>query len=239
MALSYLLFDLLFLAVPAAALAALVPRAARRRAAAAVALVAGVTVSYAAPWDNHVVAQGVWTYGPGSVVAQVPHTPVGEYLFFVLQPALVGAWYYRAPPDVVADVGVGPFPTRPVVGALWVALALAGGALLAAPLPGGYYLGALLLWVAPVHALAWVFGGPALWRYRRPLARAVAVTTAYLWVADWVALETGVWAVAPDRSLGVVVVGVPVEELAFFALTNALLVSAFVLFDWVLARARV
>lgn len=238
MAFSYLLFDLVFLAVPAVALAALIPADRRRHAATAIALVAVVTVVYAAPWDNYVVSQGVWTYGDGSVVAQLPYTPLGEYLFFVLQPALVGAWYYRDPPDVVADVGVGPFPTRPVTGAIWFAAALAGGALLSAPSleGGGYYLGALLLWVAPLIAVEWVFGGPALWRYRRPLVSAVAVTTAYLWVVDWVALETGVWSVSAAHSLGVAVAGVPVEELAFFLLSNTLLVSAYVLLDWVVVR---
>lgn len=240
MAFSYLLFDLVFLAVPVAVLAALIPADRRRYAAASIALVSAVTVVYAAPWDNYVVSQGVWTYGAGSVVARLPYTPLGEYLFFVLQPALVGTWYYRDPPDVVADVGVGPFPTRPVMGALWFAVALAGGALLTLPslAGGGYYLGALLLWVAPVIALEWVFGGPALWRYRGPLLSAVAATTAYLWVVDWVALETSVWSVPAAHSLGVAVAGVPVEELAFFLLTNTLVVSAYVLFDWVVARSH-
>lgn len=234
MTLSYLAFDLLVF-VPPLALLALATRPHSRRRVVVLAVLVTLTVIYATPWDNYLVARGVWTSRPAVVVARLGHVPLGEYAVFVLQPLLTGLWVFALGFTVEADVGTAPFPSRPVGGGVWFALALVGGALVSTT-TAGYYLGALLLWVAPVLGLEWVFGGPALWRYRREQVYAVAVPTLYLWVVDALALSLGVWSVAEETTLGFVVFGVPLEEAIFFFLTNLLLVHGLVLVRWVFAR---
>ncbi len=40
-----------------------------------------LAVVYTTPWDNLLIAEGVWWYGTGSVRATIWHAPVEEYLF--------------------------------------------------------------------------------------------------------------------------------------------------------------
>ncbi|WP_254536679.1 lycopene cyclase domain-containing protein [Halomarina litorea] len=235
MTLSYPAFVALFFGLPIAALALTGPRITRTHLGAVV-LLAVVTVVYATPWDNYLVARGVWTYGEGVVWRRLGYTPLSEYAIFVLQPLLIGLWFYRVVPAVRADVGTAPFPARPVGVGFWFALAFFGGALLALDPGAGYYLGATLLWIAPMLGLEWAFGGPALWYYRREQLLAVAVPTLFLWAADWVALHLGVWSVAPALSTGLAPFGLPVEEALFFLLTTVLVVHGLLLVEWVRAR---
>ncbi len=235
MTLSYPAFVALFFGLPVVALALAGPRPTRRHLG-SVALLAAVTLAYATPWDNYLVARGVWTYGEGVVWTRLGYTPLSEYAVFVLQPLLTGLWFYRVVPDVRAEVGTAPFPARPLGVGFWFALAFAGGALLALDSGAGYYLGATLLWVAPMLGLEWAFGGPALWYYRREQALAVAVPTLYLWAADWVAIRFGVWSVPPESSTAVAPFGLPVEEALFFLLTTLLVVHGLLLVEWVRAR---
>ncbi len=52
-----------------------------------------VAVVYTTPWDNYLVATGVWYYDPALVTGIVlGWVPIEEYTFFVLQPILVGLW---------------------------------------------------------------------------------------------------------------------------------------------------
>jgi lycopene cyclase domain-containing protein len=51
-----------------------------------VAVVTAVAVGYTAPWDSYLIARGVWRYGEGRTALRLGRAPVGEYLFFVLQP---------------------------------------------------------------------------------------------------------------------------------------------------------
>jgi hypothetical protein len=234
---SYPAFVAVFLLAPVVVLAA--RRRPTRAELLAVGLLAAITVAYATPWDNYLVARGVWGYGGGAVLARLGYAPLSEYAVFVLQPLLIGLWFYRVVPAVVADVGTAPFPARPVGAGGWFAVAFAGGALLALDSTAGYYLGATLLWVAPILGLQWAFGGPALWRYRREQLLAVAGPTCYLWIADWVAIRLGVWSVAPRFSTGVAPLGLPIEEAVFFLLTTLLVVHGLLLVEWVRARVAV
>lgn len=233
MTIQYLAFDALFF-LPPIVMIILVYRPISLNRLGVVGLFVALTVVYAAPWDTYLVSRGVWTYGSGAVFGRIGYVPLGEFAVFVLQPLLLGVWYYWLDPDIGADVQSAPFPSRPVGAGVWFALALVGGVLLTGGF--GYYLGALLVWIAPVLGLEWSFGGPALWRYRRVQLPALAVPTLYLWVVDAIAIHIGVWSVSETTTIGVAVGGVPIEELVFFLLTNLLLVHGFVLIHWIQAR---
>jgi hypothetical protein len=237
MRLTYLGFHLVFTLPPLLLLLRAAPRlpAARRRVS--LTGLVGITLLalvYTTPWDNFLIEQGVWWYGEGTVVARIWAAPVEEYLFFVLQPAIAGLFLYTMGFSPAFDPDDTRYPPR-VAGAVgFLALTGAGAALLV--VPGGYYLGAILLWACPLLALQWGVGGGYLVRRRREWPVAVAIPTLYLWFADRVAIGLGVWTISETHTLGVELVGLPVEEAAFFLVTNLLVVQGLVLFEWVMHR---
>jgi putative membrane protein len=50
-------------------------------------------VIWTTPWDNYLVATGVWYYNPQLVTGiTLGWVPIEEYTFFVVQTLLTGAW---------------------------------------------------------------------------------------------------------------------------------------------------
>jgi lycopene cyclase domain-containing protein len=233
----YWLFDLLFLVLPTI----LLLRGLRvpRRLLVATAVISVVALAWTAPWDEHLVRTGVWSYGDARVLATIGSVPAEEYAFVVLLVALVAAVGVRTgrlPARRLTVTG----PTHRSTGALaWLAVALAGAALLVV---GGQarYLGLLLVWVAPPLALQRAVAGDLLRRHR--LDRLVVGLPVALWLcaADRLALADGIWSISPASSTGVAVLGLPVEEGLFFVLVTVLVVDALLLAtdDEALRRAR-
>jgi lycopene cyclase domain-containing protein len=91
------------------------------------------------------------------------------------------------------------------------------------------YLTFELLWALPVIALQWAVGRRVLWEHRRILLVAVALATLYLSVADSVAIDQGIWTLHAPRIVGVKLGDLPIEEILFFLLTNAMVVQSVVL----------
>ena len=235
MLVTYLDFHLLFVAPPLLALL-VVSRsrlAARRRIEwAGIGLIVVIALVYTAPWDNYLIHRGVWDYPEGSVAMTIGLAPVEEYLFIVLQPIVAGLWLYALPP-VAATVSVSS--RERVAGAVaGVLVGLVGVGFLLRP--ATFYIGAILAWAAPVLALQWGFGWPYLWRVRRRLVVGLAAPTAYFATADRIAIETGIWTLSPTYTTGVDVLGLPIEEGAFFLLTNLFVVQALLLYSWLLHR---
>jgi lycopene cyclase domain-containing protein len=213
-----------------------------------VGLITLVAVLYTSPWDNYLIARGVWGYGEGRTFVSLGFAPAGEYVFFLLQPLLTSLWLgqltlRRGWPeaDAVGRSDDGRFTLdfdrlaygpRIVGAAVAVAIGITGAALLtqAATL----YLGAILAWAAPVFAIQWVVGLPQLRYQWRTLALGVAIPTVYLWIVDRVALATGIWHVSPTYTTGIALLGLPIEEALFFLVTNLFIVQGLILFRWVL-----
>jgi lycopene cyclase domain-containing protein len=237
MELTYLEFHLLFL-LPVLSVLSLSLLARRvehlRLQLAGLAVIVALALLYTTPWDNYLIAQGVWAYGEGRVAGRVWLAPVGEYLFILLQPVVATVWLFhlRAP-----AVEVGTRGRDWLVGLAAGGLVTAVGAALLTREPT-FYLGAILAWGGPVLALQWAVG----WRYllatRRHVALAVGVPTLYLWVADWVALREGVWVISDRYTTGFGLPGLPVEEMTFFLTTNLFVVQGLVLLPWVVRRWR-
>jgi len=206
--------------------------------AAGLALMALIALLYTTPWDNYLVARGVWGYGEGRVVGTIGYVPVEEYAFFVLQTVLVGLWLYRLLGSAGGTVPeAAPRPLARWGGALlWLIVGASGLLLLRSE--AGLYLGLILVWAAPVLALQWAIGGHALWAARRSLLLGTAVPTLYLWVADRLALGFGIWAISERYTTGFEVFGMPVEEMVFFAATTLMVVQGLLLFLWVCERIR-
>lgn len=239
-ALTYLDFLGLFVILPLSLLAVTSVVTAKRRHSSwrvqvgGVALLVGIALVYTTPWDNYLIAEGVWSYGEGTVTMRIGEMPLGEYLFVVLQSILVGIWtFYNAG---AIDTTVGHTWRDRIVGLLaGVSVGLVGLLCLLGP-QSTFYLGAILVWAAPVFALQWAVG----WRYlvaiRRRVAVMVAVPVVYLSTIDRFAIAEGLWTIAPEYSTELTVAGLPIEEGAFFLCTSLFIVQGLVLLRWVIAR---
>lgn len=239
---SYFGFLLRFLVVPILILIGVTlwnERRGRRRAASlqatsvllAIGVHALIALVYTTPWDNYLVATGVWWYDPALVTGIVfGWVPIEEYTFFILQPILVGMWLVLLSQVLTFR----PQPLRanlrlwsPVVaGAIWLASVVI---LLTGKQPATY-MALLLGWSLPPIIVQLAFGADLLWRYRRIVFLSIVPATLYLITADALAIHSGTWTIDPAQSFGIYLGGVlPIEEFAFFLMTNILLTCGMVL----------
>jgi lycopene cyclase domain-containing protein len=244
--LTYLQFHFAFL-LPAAMLmiatafvsrsrmsAAVRPLGAGRTYWTGVAIITAVALAYTTPWDNYLIARGVWWYADGSTLVHLGHAPIEEYLFIVAQPWLTALWLsHLSLPNEWPTVDR-PITSRVVATALAVVLGVLGWRMLGSDVT--FYLGAIVVWAAPVLALQWAVGAPQLWARRRLVALGTLVPTTYLCVADRIAIEYGIWVLSEQYTTGLTVGGLPVEEATFFLVTNLFVVQGLVLYRWVLDR---
>jgi lycopene cyclase domain-containing protein len=197
-----------------------------------IAILTGIAVIYTTPWDNYLVATGVWWYDPALVTGiTLGWVPLEEYAFFVLQPVLTGLWLLflarRIPihPPMRARQNM-RLLSAAGVGLLWMGAVI----LLLSGWQAGRYLALELVWALPPIMLQLAVGADILWRYRRLVIPVIASATFYLFGIDALAIDSGTWTINPELTTGIVLGGVlPIEEAAFFLLTNTLLVFGLVL----------
>lgn len=235
--LTYLQFHALFV-VPVLAGLALTAKyrlGSRRDVFTATAILATLAVVYTTPWDGTLIQRGVWWYGEGTVLVRFWTIPLGEYLFFVLQTAMVGLWVARF--EVATDRPLAtPLRTRLVGLAAAVVVVLVGLALLRSD--SGLYLGSLLAWSGPILAIQWAFGWHFLAGEWRTVAGATLAPTAYLCAIDSVAIRLGVWTISKQYTTGYAIplLDLPIEEAVFFFLTTLFVVQGVVLYVWLVDR---
>ena len=186
-----------------------------------------IAVVYTTPWDNYLVATGVWYYDENLVTGIVlGYVPIEEYTFFVVQSILAGLWLAFLLRRMRLDGPYAPLNRRwriaPVLalGVLWVVSV----AVLLSGWQPGVYLSILLAWALPPIMLQFGFGGDILRRYGRLVLLSIGGLTLYLSVADFLAIGSGTWEINPAQSLHWLILGVlPIEEVIFFFITNTLL----------------
>jgi lycopene cyclase domain-containing protein len=239
---TYLSFLAVFVVLPLLAVAALNLRDLRRRHVAlsspairpaliALLIHVALALAYTTPWDNFLVATGVWWYDPARVLGlTLGWVPLEEYLFFILQPLLAGLVLFALARRL-------PLPRfqpgrRLRVAALLsvVVVWIAAVVVLASGWRPGAYLGLELAWALPPFALQLAVGADVLLRHRRRVGLAILGLTLYLSAADFLAIGAGVWTIDPAQSLNLFLGGVlPIEELVFFLMTNVLVVCGLTL----------
>ncbi len=236
--LTYLEFHAVFVLPPIALLTWLAIRREDawfdRRSLSGLAILLVLAVIYTTPWDNLLIAEGVWWYGEGTTLVTFWHAPLGEYLFFVLQPILTCLWLFQFLDVRELSLRI-PTSHRLLGAAGGLAVSAVGLALLFWT-TSTYYLGAILFWAGPILAIQWSFGITYVWHARRLVALGVAVPTVYLWIADWIAIDMGIWVISPIHTTGYTLLGLPIEEALFFLVTNVFAVQTLVLYVWLLDR---
>ncbi|MBZ0319545.1 MAG: lycopene cyclase domain-containing protein [Anaerolineae bacterium] len=197
-----------------------------------VVILIGIAVVYTTPWDNYLVATGVWSYDPALVTGiTFGWVPLEEYTFFILQPIMTGLWLLflarRVRPEepFVPQLNI-RLASVAVISIAWltsIGLFLSGWE----PVT---YLSLELMWGFPAIMVQLVFGADILWHQRRLVIPAILIATLYLCVADSLAIQDGTWTINPDLSLDILVGGIlPIEEVLFFLLTNTLVVFGVIL----------
>ncbi len=185
-----------------------------------------IALVYTTPWDNYIVANAVWWYDTRLVAGLTfGWVPLEEYLFFILQPLLVGVWLITLERHLPNhEVHVSPPRLRLVGLVLGAIVWIAGLIILLSDWPSGRYLGLELVWAIPPLALQLTFGADILWRFRLRLGLAITSSTLYLSTADAIAIASGTWTISPVFSSGIRIAGVlPIEECIFFLLTSTLI----------------
>ena len=225
---TYLGFLLIFLVIPIIVL--LVAQIRRRQRGRlfwwAIGAQIGLALIYTTPWDNHLVATGVWYYSPKQVTGiLLGYVPVEEYAFFALETLLAGLWWK------LCSTRLGPShafrPSRDLrllsasgAAVLWSILAII---FLRGWKPGTYLL-ITVIWALPPVILQLAYGADILWHERRLLAVTIVPLGIYLSAADAVAIRAGIWAIDRGQSTGVFIGGLPIEEAAFFFVTIILII---------------
>lgn len=189
-----------------------------------------LAATYTTPWDNYLVATGVWYYNPELVTGLViGYVPIEEYMFFVLETILAGLWWWflakRLPLSPIPSSGfttskVIIYLTTCVAALLWlvsVHLFFFGEA-------KWTYLSILLFWALPPIFIQLLFGADILWHYRKLVAWAITVPGVYLSLMDIIALQETTWSISPSQTTGILFFGIlPLEEVLFFFVTNILI----------------
>lgn len=197
-----------------------------------------IALFYTTPWDNYLVANRIWWYDPALVTGiTLGWVPIEEYTFFVVQTLMTGLWTLalmrRLPPPAEA------FQPRPRL--RWISSAavilfwLAWVVLLLSGQQRGLYMALLIVWGLLPVIVQFVFGADILWHHRRLLLAGILPPFVYLCLVDAIAISGSTWTINPDNTLGLDLAGIlPLEEIAFFLITNVLIVFGLTL---VLARS--
>jgi lycopene cyclase domain-containing protein len=245
---SYLEFLLVFVVGPAGLLVGLAAVRRRRSPTAevswrrhwsGVAILAVLAVVWTTPWDNYVVARGVWGYGADRVLGVIGFVPVEEYAFFVLQPLLNGALLlFLLPPNLPGTSRWREPSLVPRVSlAVFAAVAFLA-AFLALRVEANLYLGLILVWFLVPLLIQWLFDPGTIRRQWRAIVLGTIIPAGYLSLADSFALTSGIWTISPATSTGWMVGNVPVEEIIFFAMTSLLLAQGLVLWHSLAPSAK-
>lgn len=186
-----------------------------------------LAVIYTTPWDNYLVATGVWYYNPALVTGIViGYVPIEEYTFFVVETILSGLWWWFlarriSPPSQEFT----PNKNLTYVSASLLVIIWAISTFIFfsdnRPLT---YLSITLFWALPAIFPQLLFGADILWHHRKLVIWSILIPSIYLSLADIFALKDTTWSISPEQTSGILFFGIlPLEEVQFFFITNSLL----------------
>ena len=200
-----------------------------------------LAVIYTTPWDNYLVATGVWYYNPELVTGLViGYVPIEEYTFFVVEAILSGFWWWflvrrLSPPQRFGYAGAPLSATnRKEFKPNKLLVYLSACVLVSSWLLFTYlfffgdakwtYLSITLIWALPAVLPQLIFGADILWHYRKLVFWGIFVPGTYLSMMDIVALKETTWSISPGQTTGILFFGIlPLEEVLFFFITNMLI----------------
>ena len=184
-----------------------------------------VAVIYTTPWDNYLVATGVWYYNPALVSGVlIGYVPIEEYTFFIVESFLTGLWWWFLARRISPPVAFKPSHRMRVTSTMVLVgfWAISAGFLVSG-LPSTTYLAITLTWALLPIGLQLAFGADILWHHRKLVALTIFPMTLYLSLADSLAIYSGTWTISPAQSTRIFIGSLPIEEAIFFLMTNILI----------------
>lgn len=186
-----------------------------------------LAVIYTTPWDNYLVATGVWYYDPDLVTGVVfGYVPLEEYTFFALETLMIGLWWWMLARRRVF-IPDQPFTLNKSLRAWTLGLLAVPWVFSLFVLLSGWgrgtYLAITLTWALPAIAPQLAFGADILWHYRRLLGTVILSGVGYLSTMDALAIGAGTWTIDPSQSTGIFIGNLPIEEAVFFVITVVLI----------------
>lgn len=190
-----------------------------------------VAFIYTTPWDNYLVATGVWYYDPKLVTGIIfGYVPIEEYTFFLVQPVLTGLFFillarYLPMSQVKANnVHIRQIASSIGLVAWFVSTAILILTFFNASFAPYTYITLTLSWALIPIVIQLAFGADILGRHWLIVLLGIAIPTIYLSWADSLAINSGTWTINPEQSLNIFLGTLPLEEGLFFLITNTLVV---------------
>ena len=198
-----------------------------------IAVLCGLAFVYTTPWDNYLLAQKVWWYGPDRVLFTIGYVPIEEYTFFFVQTIMTGLWTFFILNQVTSLKPADP--QNKIIKTLKIVISLG---LIGICIYGfkslfhdrSFYIGLILAWATPVVILQFVIGGQHILKNFGLFLICCLTPTFYLWRADLFAIRDGIWDISKDFTLGYGYNELPIEEMIFFLITNIMVVQGLFLF---------
>ena len=185
-----------------------------------------LAVVYTTPWDNYLVATGVWYYNPNLVTGLViGYVPIEEYTFFVLETILSGLWWWFlvrriSPPKSFTPNRTLAYVSTCILVLLWLIFTY----LFFSENEPITYLSITLFWAFPAIFPQLLYGADILWHHRKLVFLSIFVPGAYLSLMDIIALKDTTWSISKQQTTSVLFFGIlPLEEVVFFFITNILI----------------
>jgi len=181
---------------------------------------------YTTPWDNYLVATGVWWYDPELVTGlTLGWVPIEEYIFFILQTALTGLWALAVQRYILKEKPmIKQNPRLCLLSSGFLATGwLFSVVLLLSDWQAATYLALILSWALIPVLIQVAFGADILLAYWRSLVLIIWIPTLYLWLLDAMALAGGIWTIDPAQTTGLKLGAIPIEEMLFFFITNLII----------------
>ena len=187
-----------------------------------------LAVVYTTPWDNYLVATGVWYYNPDLVTGIVfGYVPIEEYTFFILETILSGLWWWflarrlTPPTQEFKPNKILVYVSTCVLVILWIIFTV----LFFSDNQPITYLSITLFWALPAIFPQLLYGADILWHHRKLVLLGILVPGTYLSLMDIFALTDTTWSIAKDQTTGILFFGIlPLEEVVFFFITNILII---------------
>jgi lycopene cyclase domain-containing protein len=211
-----------------------------------------LAVAYTTPWDNYLVATGVWYYNPNLVTGIViGYVPIEEYTFFVVETILAGLWWWflarrlnlPLPEGEGPGVKAGFVPNKLLIyvsTCILVFVWMISTYLFFFGETKWTYLSITLFWALPPIIFQLLFGADILWHYRKLVAATILPLGAYLSLMDIVALRDTTWNISKTQTTGILLFGsLPIEEALFFFITVTLVAFGITLWLSSISHQRV
>jgi lycopene cyclase domain-containing protein len=187
-----------------------------------------MAMTYTTPWDNYLVANEIWWYGPDRVLGVIGYVPIEEYSFFLLQTVMSGLFFFFVLQKFPTTVTIRYQLPRFAASFFFLITTIAG--IMMFFNESTRYMGLIVGWASPVMILQWFIGGDIFWQNKKAYLIGILLPTFYLWGADAYAIYDQIWTISPKFTTGIKMGVLPIEEAIFFLMTNMMVVQGLQLF---------